>query len=154
MNNNLLQSIQLGKPEISEVTQEIIKQLNDGNINPLETHLRFKAIENVIKTVKPILDPLARSEAEKYGERKFTAMGANVELAETGTKYDYSNCGDPVLTDLNLQLEALEAKIEKRKEFLKAIDGSEVITDQSTGEIVIIYPPVKTSTSSIKVSFK
>lgn len=83
-----------------------------------------------------------------------TGRGVKFTVAETGTSYDFSNCNDPVLIRLEEQAKEAAEKVKQRKEFLKTVDSSTglVITDTDSGETITVYPPVKTSKSSFKIS--
>jgi hypothetical protein len=65
-------------------------------------------------------------------------------------KYDYVFCEDDILNDLVISRLALEEQIKERQEFLKHLpsEGIEIISRY--GEVKRIYPPSKSSTSSIK----
>jgi len=91
-----------------------------------------------------------RFEVAKYGGAHTTPSGTRIELAEVGTKYDYVFCEDDILNDLVISRLALEEQIKERQEFLKHLpsEGIEVISQY--GEVKRIYPPSKSSTSSIK----
>jgi translation elongation factor EF-Tu-like GTPase len=93
------------------------------------------------------------SECDKNG-RKFEYFGAEFMQKETGTKYDYSKCNDTTILELTAQVETLKEQIKKREDFLKMlpIEGVETIT--SDGEVVTLYPPSKSSTTSIQITFK
>ena len=91
-----------------------------------------------------------RYEVAKYGGAHTTPSGTRIELAEVGTKYDYVFCEDDILNDLVISRLALEEQIKERQDFLKNLpsEGIEIITRY--GEVKRIYPPSKSSTSSIK----
>jgi hypothetical protein len=91
-----------------------------------------------------------RYEISKYGGAHTTSSGTRIELAEVGTKYDYVFCEDDILNDMVISRLALDEQIKERQEFLKHLpaEGIEVISQY--GEIKRIYPPSKSSTSSIK----
>jgi hypothetical protein len=93
-----------------------------------------------------------REQIKINGEKeKFTTgRGVKFENAETGTNYDFSNCNDPVLVELEEKAKAFAEQVKTRKEFLKTIDKSMDILIGD--EVVAVYPPVKTSKSSFKVS--
>ena len=76
---------------------------------------------------------------------------SKLELAEVGVKYDYSQCNDPKLNQMELDYEALGNKISDRKEFLKTLNPKGLTeVDEETGETNTLYPPSKTSKSSVK----
>lgn len=148
---NLFKEVAIDKPFIANTAQSIISAINEGELNPIDLKLRLKAIESVIETIKPVLDKAARDEAEKYGAKSFERLGARIELIEAGTKYDYSNCNDDQYKDLIIELEKLKLKIKQREKFLQSIDGSmNIVTDH--GEGVTVFAPIKTSTSTIKIT--
>jgi hypothetical protein len=91
-----------------------------------------------------------RYEISKYGGTHTTPSGTRIELAEVGTKYDYVFCEDDILNDMVISRLALDEQIKERQEFLKHLpsEGIEVISQY--GEVKRIYPPSKSSTSSIK----
>ena len=149
-----IKQIEVSKEYIKDVTNAILQSVKEGYANALETKIKLKVLENVIKETFSILDSLARSEAEKHGEKTFEMLGAKVELAETGTKYDYAGCGDVIYARLVQESEALQAKIKEREAILKAIKTTAHMVDEQTGEMFQVTAPVKSSTSSIKITIK
>jgi membrane-anchored protein YejM (alkaline phosphatase superfamily) len=95
-----------------------------------------------------------REEISKNGKQLET-NSAKIELAETGIKYSFDNCGDVIYEQLNQQLESIEQQLKDRKEFLKtvSVSGLSIINEQ-TGEVSTIYPPSKQSTSTYKITLK
>jgi hypothetical protein len=91
-----------------------------------------------------------RYEVAKYGGTHTTPSGTRIELAEVGTKYDYVFCEDDIIDDMVIQREALDERIKERQEFLKRlpVEGIDIISQH--GEVKRIYPPSKSSTSSVK----
>ncbi len=145
-------SILPNTPEQVELfANKLNTELTSGSINPLELKLYLKAMEKVAENIKETLDPLVRAEAEKYGSKSFMFRGATLELSEVGTKYDYSNCGDAEWDKLNADAEKILEKKKNREVFLRGIKGSLNIIDGDSVPCTI-YPPVKKSTSSVKIT--
>jgi hypothetical protein len=95
-----------------------------------------------------------REEISKNGKQLET-NSAKLELAETGIKYSFDNCGDPIYQQLEQQLQSIEADLKDRKEFLKTVPASGLsIINEQTGEVSTIYPPSKQSTSTYKITLK
>ena len=94
-----------------------------------------------------------REQVKLRGEKEklTTPRGVKFENAETGTSYDFTNCGDPILTELETQVAEITEKLKQRKEFLKTVDGKG-LQFLHGDELVTVYPPTKTSKSSFKVS--
>jgi hypothetical protein len=125
------------------------------NSNALPAAEALSAMENFVKEVKgnkQYID-FVREEIQKHGKAATTASGSKLELAEVGTKYDFSKCEDPKLLELIRKIDALDVELDNRKDFLKTVPLSGLlVTDESTGETYKVYPPSKTSTSSYKVT--
>ena len=133
--------------------QSITDLLETGNI--LQAAEAISAMEAFIKEVKADkrYTEYVREEVEKHGKAFTSPSGSKIELAETGTKYDFSKCNDFLLPRLNQQSEEIDAKIKEREAFLKSIPESGIsVIDEETGESVSVYHPSKTSTSSYKVT--
>lgn len=81
-----------------------------------------------------------------------TARGVKFTLSEVGTSYNFSQCNDQELCDLEIAANNAAEAVKNRKEFLKTVplSGLEILTKD--GELVTIYPPSKSSKSSFKVS--
>ena len=142
----------LSKTQIKLIAQSSVNELmNNGRI--LEAAEALTVMENFIKEVRSSKDftEYVREEVGKNGKDITNPSGAKIELAETGTKYDYSGCNDSALIEVESNLVEIETLISDRKAWLKTIpaEGMEVVIGD---EIVRVYPPTKTSTSSYKIT--
>ena len=136
-----------------DFAQCVVNGLKDGLSDPLKVHLQVKCMEDLIKqiTSHPEDKDLTLDEAAKYG-KSFEMHNAKFEVKEMGVKYDYSNCGDPIYNRLAEELAELEKKVKDRQAFLKAVQpGTELLIED---EVIVLYPPIKTSTTSITVNLK
>jgi hypothetical protein len=95
---------------------------------------------------------MIRDEVGKYGKTFTTPRGVKFELAETGSNYDFSQCNDPELALLEQQADEVSKKLKERKEFLKTVPSKGLEIHNGDGELVMVYPPSKSSKSSYKVS--
>lgn len=142
----------LKKSEISNLANVAVESLLESG-NVLEVAESLSAMEEFIKSVKgdKRFTEYVREETTKFGKQFSSASGAKIELAEVGTKYDFNVCADPELQRWEQQLTSAEDMVKKRKDFLKTIpvEGIEIITDD---EVVRVYPPAKSSTSSYKIT--
>jgi hypothetical protein len=139
------------KSQIKIIAEQTISGiLEHGNI--IEMADTFAKVELLLKEIKssPNYIDYLRDEVSKYGKSHTTSSGTKIELAEVGTKYDYQTCGDFKLEELMNQMAILETAIKERQAFLKTIplSGMDVLIEG--GEVCKIYPPIKTSTSSVK----
>lgn len=155
-NKELIQVKQLpvSKADIEDFSNKILDVLESGTQNPLDILLRFKAFERVFEKIKPKLTELSLIEASKYKEKVIEYDGAELSVSEAGVSYSYEDCGDSRWESLNQQLTSIKADIKKREDFLKNIVGHETVVNEDTAEIQTIFPPIKKSTTTIKVTIK
>lgn len=140
------------KDQVATFSDLLIDELRAGEIEPLKMKILMRCLEVVSDRIKPLLDELARDDAEKYGEKEFTLMGAKVRLAEVGAKYDYSGCGDSAYKSLEDELSKASHAIKSRQEWLKSLDKPITVVNEDTGEVEQISPPVKSSKSSLVIT--
>ena len=156
MQNYQLPAINAGmtKSQIQLAASNSVDEiLEKGNV--IEAAEALSVVEAFIKDVKAHnkFVPYLREQVALSGKEFKTASGAKIELAEVGTKYDFSNTADFLLPNLYNQAEELTKKIKDRETLLKTLplEGLQML-DEATGEMVTVYPPSKQSTSSYKVT--
>lgn len=144
----------INKSQIKQHADKFLSKVIDEGLE-LETIEVLNAMEGFIKELKgseemrgAITDAVA-----KYGKTYTSPSGTKIDLAEVGTSYDFSNCGDIELLDLYSDLEEIKGQIKGREEMLKTLkpEGLEILRGD---ELIHVYPPVKRSTSSYKVTLK
>jgi hypothetical protein len=154
---SILSLFETTKEQRQSFVLRVIDSLEEGNTDPLKVHLQVKCMEDIIKGLntntiykKHILDS-----AEKYGQKTFEFQNSKMEIKEVGVKYDFSKCEDVGLNAMYSVLEKLEEDIKKRETLLKSVPQKGMtITDEETGETYTVYPPAKSSTTSIAVTLK
>jgi hypothetical protein len=154
---SLLALFETNKEERQSFALSVISEIESGNIDPLKVHLQVKCMEDIIKLLNSntIYKSSVLESAQKYGQKSFDYMNSKIEIKETGVKYDYSQCGDVILDKLNWQAENLAKDIKARETILKAVsEKGMIMTDTETGESFTVYPPSKSSTTSIAVTLK
>lgn len=137
--------------EATSFAEKLINEIDNGIINPLDLLVNIKAIEKSFELVKETLMQNALDEANKY-EKSFEFKGTKIERVEVGTKYDYSNCNDFKLAKIADNLNHYSEQKKQRENMLKTLKSKLVEIDEETGDINEIYPPIKTSTTSLKVT--
>lgn len=146
----------VSKANREELAIQIVEAIDAGELNPLDIHYQVKAMEDFIKilTANSRYKDAVLTEAIKHG-KSFQFNGSKMEIKETGVKYDYSKCGDPNWQILENQITELKDKQKAVEAHLKVLpaEGIEVVNAES-GEVIKMYPPVKTSTTSIAVTLK
>lgn len=141
----------------------VLARIDDGTVNAIDVHYQLKAIESALAV---LLDKKANPDtAKKYADALLEAAGqhgkrferndATFEIKETGTTFDFTQCGHARWTELNNQLEAIKSEMKAIETMLKTMPAAGMQNvDQETGEISVWYPPSKKSTTSVAVTFK
>ena len=146
----------------SDVTKQSIARevdrfriaVENGEADPLKALAYLKGVEKVVKDSIGKIMPHALDEFQKYkGEKAITVLtGCKVEEMEGGVNYDYSN------TDKWTEIKAKENLIAKeRKELestLKTLKKPLKEVDEDTGELIVLNPAIRTSTTTLKVTIK
>ena len=157
--------LQISKGNAIGVANTLYQQVLDGQTSAINVAELFKFMEHVGEQIKGMADEngknkfvdLIRGEISRLSDESgnYTSkFGTVFKQAETGVKYDYTKCGDPLWNYYNTEMEKLDKKKKKRETFLKTIavayPAGNVLVPE-TGELhenVEIKPPIKTSNSS------
>lgn len=141
------------KEHIKEQSLALLHDLDEGHISPLQLAAQLKLVEDIITNVKEELRQRVIAEQTKYGKELMTFKGATFDIREAGVKYDYSYCQDFIWNDLSKQIDSLSEQRKEREAFLKTIKDIFTYVDQSTAEIITIYPPIRKSTTTYAISW-
>lgn len=160
---SLLSLFETTKQQRNLFVEDILAKLEDGEVDALKLHLQIKSAEQLIKnftdkqtnaTAASRYAKVVLEAAEKQG-KQFDFYNAKWQIKEAGVIYDWEKSEDPVIMDLLSQQEVLKEKIKLRQEFLKTIPISGITqVDEVTGETTKIYPPAKSSTTTVSVTLK
>ena len=158
-NNNSVQAFEQAMPttkaQVTDIAFDLINKLDNGEVSGLQLLRNFKMIEKIQEQVKEALMRAALLEADKNPGKEFEAHGVSFTKMEGGTKYDYSKCGDEQYYAIIATEEKLKKEKAAREAFLKSIQGSFDQVDTNSGEVLFtLYPPSKTSTSTLQVKIK
>lgn len=153
---NLLSLFDTTKAERQAFVNDVLTNLDGGIIDPLKVHLQVKAMESIIEglTKSDTYKSFVLDAAQKYGSKSFEFGNASIQIKEAGTKYDYSQCGDPVYDRLEKEAQEANEKLKARQKFLQTINGFITVLDEETGQVLCLYPPSKTSSTTVSVTLK
>lgn len=142
------------KVGIKSFVDKVISEVEQGLINPLDLLIYIKSIEKSLEGITSGTKQMMINEADKYTEKTIEYKGASISKEELGVKYDYSKCGDIVFDELTRRISAMTDQRKQREAMLKTLKDSMTLVDEETGETWTVNPPIKTSTSGIKVIIK
>jgi hypothetical protein len=141
------------KEDIKIWAESLVKGLDSGDINPMDLLQAIKGVEKLHEEIKPLLSKSVLNEVRKYPEKLIDYHGVKFTIKETGTTYSYDNCNDPVYVELKTLADEANENLKKRQKFLQSLTEPFKYLDEGTGELIVIYPAVKTSTTGVQVSF-
>jgi len=144
---------EVNKEHIKEQSIALLKDLDEGHITPLQLAAQLKFVEDIITNVKEELRQRVVAEQSKYGKERMTFKGATFDIKEAGIKYDFSQCQDDIWNDIDKKMQMLTERRKEREAFLKTLKERFTYVDESTGEIVTIYPPQKKSTTTYAITW-
>ena len=143
----------LSKSQVIDLFVETKDQIMSGKQNPLKTAVHLKALEELIKKLRTDeqIQDYTLEQALLENAKTFTAYGAEIQIKEMGTKYDFSDCNDSLLDRLYYKIDKLKTEIKDRENMLKAISEDSPAVSME-GEI--LNPPLKTSKTGISITLK
>jgi hypothetical protein len=152
----MLSLFQTTKEQRVNFVDEIIGRIEQGELDPLKIHLQIKSMEEMIGNLTSnsnyktyLLDAAATN------GKAFDYQNAKFSIREVGVKYDYSLCNEPKHSHLKLIADSANEQLKTFEKFLQAVPSSGVNqVDLITGEAYTIYPPSKSSTTSVAVTLK
>lgn len=164
---NILGLFETTKEQRKSFIDDIMNRLRNEEVDPLKIHLQIKAMEEIIKSLTDSSEKTNKNflqaidyknmllDAAERNGKKFQMFNAEFSIKEVGTVYDWSKCEDSQLQSLLNQQNELKEKIKAKQDFLKTVPQSGLsILDETTGEMITVYPPAKSSTTSVAVSLK
>lgn len=153
--DQLVKTEGITKQVIQDYAQELIRSIEEGHANPIDTALQVKFMEDLITAIKERLRVAVIAEAGKYAKGEdIVRYNGRVQVKEAGVKYDYHTCLDPTYQKLTDQINELEFQRKEREAFLKSLTSSVTLVDEETGEVITIHPPQKKSTTTYAITWK
>lgn len=157
----IIEQFGISKSERKNFAVAIVDSIEAGEVDPLKIHVQVKSIEDILNRLTD--NKKYPETANKYrasllntamqNGKKFDYQNGKFEIKEAGVKYDYSQCGDEVLNTMYAKQEKLDNAVKERETFLKTVPVKGlVITDEETGETITVYPPSKTSSTTVQVT--
>ena len=148
-NINLKSILDSEKHQLDTLIDVIV---NEAEGYELEAYITAKKLEYVVKSLIEVLQPMAISEAEK--QKGNTLYGAEVNVKDTGVRYNFSECGYLPYNNLISDKKQIETELKGMETLLKSINKKTTIVDEQSGEILEVKPPVRTSGTSIVLTIK
>ena len=130
------------KTNVLVVANEMTEPILNGDVDPIEFSVRCQFGINVLTEAMKIAKDSAKL------DNKAVVLGATVEVAETGVKYDYST--NEIWKSIEAELAPILARKKDIEDKIKM--ATKTGTDLLQGDEIIASPVPKTSTTSLKIT--
>lgn len=150
-------TVPANKKEQENIASLLVRSVEDGDLDPIEAVVKAKSMQEVLKGFldSPAVKENVIKECEKYGKGERPGYKtAEVQVKETGTKWDFTGCNDHVWNELSARMESLKEQLKEREAYLKTIKERKAEIDETTGEVYDIFPPVRSAGISFAITFK
>lgn len=154
---NFLKDVQqqqvLSKSLVKTMSENLINEANEGNIDVLSALAHLEFMSQVIDVAKEQLRKQAVDEIEKYGMEAKSGVvkyGVTFKQKEAGVRYNFDNTDSwKVLKSKEDEQAAIRKDLEDQ---LKSLKQKITVLDEETGELTDLYPPIKTSKTTIEIT--
>ena len=149
----LREGVALTKNNAKEHAQEFVNKVIEGHASSLESLVVLEYLSQVLDDAKAQIRAIATDELSVYGEEAKAGVsikGVLLQVKEVGTRYDFGNTSNWV--ELKAQEDAIAERRKELEAVLKTLTRSMTNVNEETGEITSMFPPVKTSKTSVVIS--
>lgn len=143
--------INFDKAKIKETAATLQQSVTDGYTSEIDALIFGKKIGTLAEELDTRIRPLVNGKS--YG-KDYERFGVKVTESMQGVKYDFTHCMDNQWLELYTQVKLLTEKLKERETFLKTISKEITIVDPDSGEVITLYPPVKSGKLGFMLSIK
>lgn len=129
------------------VATDYFEQLENGERDEIDLYIAFKKMEKFVETILPFIKDKVDETKLSVSYKKY-----NVSLQAQNTRpyYDFTSCKDDYWEELKVTQEVLK----EREDYLKTITTKTELIDEETGEVTILYPPIKKQGTAIVLRYE
>lgn len=142
-------NIEPTKANADKFAAQLLEQADDGRIDVIDVVKSLEFIATCCEVSRKVLGELLLTEISKHG-KIYEVDSVKFEEKQLGVKYDFT------MTKAWLELKAEEDNIAvKRKALETQLKAIKTVTQQlneETGELMQLYPAVKSSTTGICIT--
>jgi len=146
--------LELSKKECIEGgKQTALNDIEEAQTNLLDAYMYTKAQIDYLTAYTEAIHEEAMEEYEQYGEKEVEKHGRRISKFEVGVKYDFSKCGHPDIEKFESSMKRDKAHLDATKKMVRGLQKPMTIFDEDTGETFKVRPPIKTSTTKLKIVY-
>ncbi len=106
----------------------------------------------LLQEIEKGLIPHAITELSKYDKKESLVNNVDLKVVETGSKSDYS--ASPAWVKQKSVVEKETERLKQIESFAKGLKERAQLLDEETGELVEYFPPVRSSSTTVRVTIK
>lgn len=152
--NGVNSLVNVDKKGIAAIADNIVAQVNDGYIDPLEALIHAKKLREIAETLEKQVRPIAEGLVTIPKGEAYKKFNVEVTQSETGVSYSFAECNDPQWDRLKEDADIASAGLKERETTLKTITKPIPVLDPETGEVTTVNPPVRRAKLGLKLSVK
>lgn len=162
MNSNIVnvikEQIEAGEVAFSKTlaqqfAAQIIEQVEDGGRETLNALAQLEFFSQVIETAKSKIREIATDELDLYGNEAKTGVtkyGVTFKLKESGVRYNYTQT--PKFNEIKAKEDEIAEQRKALEDQLKILKTPTTMIEQETGEMIDLFPAIKTSKTTCEIS--
>lgn len=127
--------------------------IDEAKTDLLNAYMYTKAHIDFLTAYCETIHEEAMNEFEKYGEKEVEKYGRKISKFETGVKYDFSKCGHPDIEKFESSMKKDKIHLDATKQLVKNLQRPQTFLDDDTGETYEVRPPIKSSTTKLKIVY-
>jgi hypothetical protein len=142
--------VSANKEEMTNIVSRYLEDIAHNGGEPLKDLALCRKYIFLLEELENGLKDFAITELESYDRNETDVLGTTVKAVEAGVKYDFSE--SKAWSEQKIRVDAEAKKLKEIEAFAKSVKSKTTTVNQETGEILDYYPPVKTSSTSIRVT--
>lgn len=143
---------EMGKSDIVTLANSIGDLITENGGEIVKTLAIATKYQLLFSEIEKNLSKNGVDELLRYDGSKTNAFRVELQVAEVGTKYDFT--ANAKWNTIQEQINALKEDQKNVEAFCKSLKSKTITVDEETGESFEFYPPAKSSTTSIKKTIK
>lgn len=140
------------KAESIGMVNSYLEDLAFNGGDPLKDLVLCRKYIFVLEEIEKGLKGFVVPELEKFDNSEAELLNSTIKIVESGVKYDFS--ASTAWVAQKAIVDKATAKLKEIEAFAKACKEKTTVVDSDSGEINEYFPPSKTSSTSIRFTYK
>lgn len=142
------------KKQLKVIANNIVDKVKTGDLDSVEVFAMARKGTELFKELEESVRPYLEKDLKLTKGEAYQKNSVEFVQAETGIKYDYSVCEHARYNEIIAEIAKLNEEKKEIEAELKVMKSKRTEVDEDSGEVIEIYPPLRTSTDGFKVSLK